>query len=187
MRIAQSVAELGLAVVEEALSSAEVDRLLADLASYPFTRSRAGIRNAMSHPSVAAIANDPRLLTLASEVLGWLVFPYRATLFDKSPGANWLVVRQQHTALPLKEPKTVHGWGRWSVKEEVNYAHAPAAALNKVLALRQCQRATLAIPNSVMRLPPADSVGSTAPAHVPPWDPHSPTLLRRESRPWPAP
>jgi len=123
-------------VVEEALSSAAVDRLRADLASYPFTRSRAGIRNAMSHPSIAALANDPRLLTLASEVLGWLVFPYRATLFDKSPGSNWLVVWHQDTALPLKEQKTIHGWGLWSVKEGVNYAHAPTAAQNDVLALR---------------------------------------------------
>jgi ectoine hydroxylase-related dioxygenase (phytanoyl-CoA dioxygenase family) len=63
-------------------------------------------------------------------------FPYHATLFDKSPTSNWLVVWHQDTALPLRERKALAGWGPWSVKEGVNYAHAPASALRQVLALR---------------------------------------------------
>ena len=136
LRIADSVEQLGFAIIEETLSPSETDCLLAEFANYPFTRSRAGIRHAMSHPSVATIARDPRLLSLASEVLGSQALPYRATLFDKSPSSNWLVVWHQDTALPLKAPKSVGGWGPWSVKEGVNYAHAPATALNEVLALR---------------------------------------------------
>ena len=49
---------------------------------------------------------------------------------------NWLVVWHQDTALPLRERRDVSGWGPWSVKAGITYAHAPAAALARVVALR---------------------------------------------------
>ena len=61
---------------------------------------------------------------------------FRATLFDKSPLANWLVVWHQDTALPIRERHDALGWGPWSVKDGITYAHAPASALCQVLALR---------------------------------------------------
>jgi ectoine hydroxylase-related dioxygenase (phytanoyl-CoA dioxygenase family) len=73
---------------------------------------------------------------MAKEVIGDNAFPYRATLFDKSADANWLVVWHQDTALPLKEQHDVPGWGPWSVKNGIKYAHAPAGALEQVLAVR---------------------------------------------------
>jgi len=62
--------------------------------------------------------------------------PYRATLFDKSSARNWLVTWHQDTALPLRERREVPGWGPWSVKSGITYAHAPATALTCVVALR---------------------------------------------------
>ena len=50
---------------------------------------------------------------------------FRATLFDKSPVANWLVVWHQDTALPLRHHVAEPGWGPWSTKAGVLYAHAP--------------------------------------------------------------
>jgi ectoine hydroxylase-related dioxygenase (phytanoyl-CoA dioxygenase family) len=47
-----------------------------------------------------------------------------------------MVVWHQDTALPLRERREVLGWGPWSVKEGVHYAHAPASALEQVVALR---------------------------------------------------
>src|SRR5262249_15853090 len=68
--------------------------------------------------------------------LGRTPFPYRATLFQKTPRSNWLVAWHQDTALPLRSRVSAEGWGPWSVKEGVTYAHAPAAALRRVVALR---------------------------------------------------
>ena len=62
--------------------------------------------------------------------------PFRATLFDKSPVSNWLVVWHQDTALPFCERRDKSGWGPWSVKDGINYAHAPARALERTIALR---------------------------------------------------
>jgi len=99
-------------------------------------RSRAGLRHAMLFGSVRLIAGCPQLKQLACEVLGPRAFPFRATIFDKSPTANWLVVWHQDTALPLRERMEVPGWGPWSKKAGVSYAHAPAGVLSQVLALR---------------------------------------------------
>lgn len=90
----------------------------------------------MRHPIVANVANDPRMLTIAQRFLGASAIPFRATLFDKSPSSNWLVVWHQDTALPLIERRDIDGWGPWSVKAGVTYAHAPASALARVVALR---------------------------------------------------
>jgi ectoine hydroxylase-related dioxygenase (phytanoyl-CoA dioxygenase family) len=94
------------------------------------------MRHAMRNAGVAAIARDSRLIGMAQEVVGSGAVPFRATLFDKSPTSNWLVVWHQDTALPLRERRDTPGWGPWSVKDGVNYAHAPASALELVFALR---------------------------------------------------
>jgi len=114
----------------------EIARVLAVLSLADLPRSRAGLRHAMRIPAVAEIASTEPLQEMAQEILGNEVFPFRATLFDKSPTSNWLVVWHQDTALPLCERRETPGWGPWSVKEGVNYAHAPAGALEQVVSLR---------------------------------------------------
>jgi len=94
------------------------------------------VRHVLGYGAVADLAREPRLLEIARGILGSEAFPFRATLFDKSPDANWLVVWHQDTALPLRGRRETQGWGPWSVKEGVVYAHAPASALSRVLALR---------------------------------------------------
>ena len=83
-----------------------------------------------------ALSGDPRMLEIAGEFVGPAPVAFRATLFDKSPGANWLVAWHQDTALPLRQRIEHAEWGPWSVKAGVLYAHAPAWALEQVIALR---------------------------------------------------
>jgi len=90
----------------------------------------------MSVPLVEAMAKDERLLRIARHSLGAGAVPFRATLFDKSAQANWLVVWHQDTALPLISRSDSPEWGPWSRKAGILYAHAPAWALSRVLALR---------------------------------------------------
>jgi ectoine hydroxylase-related dioxygenase (phytanoyl-CoA dioxygenase family) len=130
------VANRGFAIISDVLTRADIVAILKNLDKENVLRSRAGLRHALALPSVAALAWDPKLLRLAREILGKKAFPYHATLFDKSPDANWLVVWHQDTALPLRERRDAPGWGPWSLKRGVVYAHAPASALNKILALR---------------------------------------------------
>ena len=130
------IEQQGFALIPGILQANEVAALLHTLADLDHQRSRAGVRHILSHAAVKAIAHDARLLAIAQGILGESAFPFRATLFDKSPEANWLIAWHQDTALPLQEKHATPGWGPWSVKEGIVYAHAPAGALEQVAALR---------------------------------------------------
>ncbi len=133
---AKTIQEQGFEIIPNVLTQQDVDDLLEGVSRADLPRSRAGVRHAMKVATVAAIAGDSRLLGIAQQVLGSTATPFRATIFDKSSTANWLVVWHQDTALPLCERRETPGWGPWSVKDGVVYAHAPANALSQVLALR---------------------------------------------------
>ncbi len=126
----------GFEIVPDLLRADEMARVTAHLDAGALLRTRAGARHLLGDATVASLARDPRLIDFATLVLGGAALPYRATLFDKSPRANWLVAWHQDTALPLETRADVAGWGPWSDKHGVWYAHAPAAALMRVVALR---------------------------------------------------
>lgn len=133
---ADAVQRDGFAIIPELFSKTEIEWLIEGMSAAVSHRSRAGIRHALELPLVAELSHGSNLLSLARAVLGPAAFPFHATLFVKSSRANWLVVWHQDTALPLSERRDVTGWGPWSVKEGVTYAHAPTKALSQVLALR---------------------------------------------------
>jgi ectoine hydroxylase-related dioxygenase (phytanoyl-CoA dioxygenase family) len=125
----------GYSIHPDVLTAPEVDRLVSALGTVR-ERSRAGARHLMTNPVINQLAGDARLLALARLALDGPAIPYRATLFDKSPRSNWLVVWHQDTALALRTRVETPGWGPWSTKAGVLYAHAPASALQTIAALR---------------------------------------------------
>ena len=114
----------------------EMQRAAEGLLSLGLEKSKAGVRHVLKAPAAYALAVDARLLVIASDFVGPTPIPFRATLFDKSQEANWLVSWHQDTALPLCRRVDQAGWGPWSTKAGVLYAHAPAWALERVVALR---------------------------------------------------
>ena len=153
MRWDKVIGDAGFAILPAMFSHEYLDQLLQEIDESAPRRSRAGIRHALSLSPVTAVAREPQMIELAREVLGSEAFPFRATLFDKSPAANWLVVWHQDTALPLRERIDLPGWGPWSIKEGIDYAHAPATALSQVLALRvSCDDST--VENGPLRVLP---------------------------------
>jgi ectoine hydroxylase-related dioxygenase (phytanoyl-CoA dioxygenase family) len=132
----ETVRDEGYGLIPDVFAPSEIRSLLTALKREALPRTRAGVRHAMRSPAVARTANDPRMLDIARKILGPAAIPFRATLFEKLPASNWLVAWHQDTALPLQERREASGWGPWSIKDGVNYAHAPAKALEKVVALR---------------------------------------------------
>src|SRR5436190_23992203 len=114
MTLFDQMARYGFAVAPSILEPAECSKILSDPAFDTLERSRAGARHLMKNPVVARMAHDERLMKLAGDILGTRAVPYRATLFEKTPSANWLVVWHQDTALPLRERFEEEGWGPWS-------------------------------------------------------------------------
>ena len=130
------VARHGFSILPTLFLRSEMEKLAWDIEQSSLRRSKAGIRHALQLEGVRKLATELRLVNLAQAILGQEAIPYRATLFDKSPHANWLVVWHQDTALPVRQRHNVEGWGPWSVKDGITYAHAPASALCQVVALR---------------------------------------------------
>jgi ectoine hydroxylase-related dioxygenase (phytanoyl-CoA dioxygenase family) len=111
-------------------------RLTAQLIAQPLQRSRAGARHVLDCTAVAQLARDPRLIDIASRWLNASAIPFKATLFEKNRGANWLVSWHQDTALPMSKRCDVAGCGPWSTKSGVTYVRAPGHVLERVIALR---------------------------------------------------
>ena len=123
-------------MVSRLFEAPELSLLAAELARREPARRRAGIRHLLSHLAVRALATRPVLREIARAVLGGDAFPFRATLFEKSPAQNWLVAWHQDTALPLAARVEAPGWGPWSKKAGLLYARAPAEALEAIVAVR---------------------------------------------------
>ena len=103
------VAEPGFEILPDVFDHADLTAVLRALEEPEIQRSRAGRRNMFRSDAVRILAHNSRLMQLARSCLGESAFPFRATLFDKSPQQNWLVVWHQDTALPLCERRDVTG------------------------------------------------------------------------------
>jgi ectoine hydroxylase-related dioxygenase (phytanoyl-CoA dioxygenase family) len=126
--------EFGYKTVGPLLSDQECASLLRGLTGT--TQTRAGARHLMSNPAIRGLAQDKRMLEIARAALGGAAVPFRATLFAKSQSLNWLIPWHQDTALPLSDRVYGPQWQSWSQKGGIYYAHAPAWALARVVALR---------------------------------------------------
>lgn len=127
----------GYLIEQNVFTCEECDKIIKTLPLLTnLKRKRAGARHLMPNPKIFNVANDERLIKIASFQLGKLALPFRATFFDKSIESNWLVSWHQDTALPLETVFDSEEWGPWSKKGNINYAHAPTWALSRVIALR---------------------------------------------------
>lgn len=123
--------------VEDHVFEAEECRILAEeLCECDSNIRRGGIRNLMSNQHVVRIANDQRLSALLLRLTSLEMTPYKATLFEKTGKANWLVAFHQDTALPVETFLAADGWGPRSTKRGITFAHAPTSALNRIVAIR---------------------------------------------------
>jgi hypothetical protein len=118
----------GCSIFDRVFARTHMDRVLASLSAADLERTKAGARHVLNVPVVRELSADPHMVEIASQFVGPPAVAFRATLFDKSPRANWLVVWHQDTALPLRERIEHAEWGPWSTKAGVLYAHAPAWA-----------------------------------------------------------
>jgi|SRR5579864_364452 len=131
-----SIEEQGFEIIPNIFGKSTVRDISGIVGDSSHRRGRAGIRNALQIEAVRLLAREGALMQLVRPVLGANAHCFRATLFDKSVDSNWLVVWHQDTALPVRERKESPGWGPWSVKQGITCAHAPASALEQVLAIR---------------------------------------------------
>jgi ectoine hydroxylase-related dioxygenase (phytanoyl-CoA dioxygenase family) len=159
----------GYAIHSAVFTRFEIQKIAATLAALPLQRSRAGARHVLGFAEVESLARDARLVSIASSWLQGVALPFRATLFEKTCAANWLVAWHQDTALPLERRADVSGWGPWSEKYGITYAHAPGSALAGIIALRVHLDDSTPANGSLRILPGTHEMGVLTDAQVQAW------------------
>lgn len=126
----------GYSIIKNVVDNSECDRLIQAIELSESIKGKAGVRHLMSETAIRDVAQDGRLRSIADNIAGQQMIPYKATLFEKTGKANWLVAWHQDTALPLMAMPAADGWGPSTIKKGVVYSHAPTRALSKIIALR---------------------------------------------------
>jgi ectoine hydroxylase-related dioxygenase (phytanoyl-CoA dioxygenase family) len=117
-----------------------VEELLANVAGSQAVRSRGGvyaIRNLLEvAPGLAAVVGRSAIQRVADSILSGEANVVRATLFDKTAGANWSVPWHQDLTICVVERLEAPGFGPWTVKAGVHHVQPPADVLEKMIAVR---------------------------------------------------
>lgn len=144
--LARQVHEFGFAIQPNVLTAHEVQTCCAwldparaqDRAENVANSSGTyGLRNLTDViPQTAGLVRHPKLARIVESVMGRGAFMTRATLFDKTPGANWGVFWHQDLSVAVQKKQDVPGFGAWTRKAGVDCVQPPAEIMGRVLAVR---------------------------------------------------
>ena len=127
----------GFELIPGFLTPGEIDALLAALRDHRPDARRGGIRRIdRLVPSVAALAQSPKILAAAASRLNGIPRLVRAIYFDKSPANNWLVTWHQDRTVAVSARFEANGWGPWSRKDEVWHVQPPLHVLQSMITIR---------------------------------------------------
>lgn len=136
-RIVEEIGEAGWMVTEPVVSPEEIDRLTDVLAPiHSSADKRAGLRNLFAVPEVRSLSQSSSVRAVAEAVLGAKCVAVKATLFDKTPQANWKVSWHQDLTIAVRESASVEGFGPWSQKDGTPHVQPPTHILEQMLAVR---------------------------------------------------
>lgn len=129
--------DAGYELIEELISPAMAQSLLADLAALDLEPLSGGIRRIDKLvPQVAELAHSPRFTSTAQRYLPGEPELVRAIYFDKSPGNNWFVTWHQDRTVAVSRRFEAEGWGPWSVKSGAWHVQPPLEVLQNMVTIR---------------------------------------------------
>lgn len=124
----------GFTIAELVLSDSQCEHIAASLPGV--AGGRGGVRNLIDHPTVVQLLLHERFGQYLWSVVGRELVAVKATLFDKTPEANWRVQWHQDRVIAVKERIEAPGYGPWTKKAGSLHVEAPAAVLAQMLAVR---------------------------------------------------
>jgi hypothetical protein len=138
-----SIVAGAFSIVAGAFSMGEVSALIEAVEAVGAAhgvRSRGGvyaIRNLLdASPAVRELASSEPLRSMVERAVGRPAQAVRATLFDKTGGANWLVPWHQDLTIVVEERREVPGYGPWTKKAGEWHVQPPAAVLEEMVSAR---------------------------------------------------
>src|SRR5687767_8321808 len=116
------------------LTDGQCERIVESLPAV--TPGRGGVRNLIEHPTVVRLLLHERFGAYLWKCIGRELVAVKATLFDKTPQANWRVQWHQDRVIAVRERLAVPGFGPWTSKAGALHVEAPATVLSQMLAVR---------------------------------------------------
>ena len=96
-----------------------------------------GLRNLTDVvPEIESLVTEPGVVALVTAVLGANAFMVRATLFDKTEGANWGVFWHQDLSIAVQEKCELDGYSAWTKKAGVTCVQPPIEIMQRILTVR---------------------------------------------------
>ena len=133
----------GFSILPGVLGKREIERLInaiSNIADESGVRSRGGvyaIRNLLQlSPVIRELACSAKVRSIVEETLQNSASPVRATLFDKTGGANWLVPWHQDLSICVDTRLDVTGYGPWTMKAGIWHVQPPTYILDRMLSVR---------------------------------------------------
>ena len=127
----------GIEVRRAVLTSQEIDAIKAEVSVDHETLRRTGIRSLeKKFSSIARVAANPTVLSIARSLLGAAPSLVRALFFDKTPERNWFVAWHQDRTVTLNRRAEIAEWGPWTRKDGVHHVQPPRAVLDHMVTIR---------------------------------------------------
>jgi hypothetical protein len=133
----------GFSVLPDVFTKPEVSSLIDSISRIgrdESVRSRGGVyavRNLLRLcPVIGDLARSPRVRSIVEEIFPDEAIAVRATLFDKTAGANWLVPWHQDLTVCVVARLDVSGYGPWTRKAGVWHVQPPPSILERMLSVR---------------------------------------------------
>jgi ectoine hydroxylase-related dioxygenase (phytanoyl-CoA dioxygenase family) len=139
MRFSERIEREGFAIIPELLTPSEILHIAEKLDTCAADRDglRGGTRDVLDRlPPLRGLAEHAAIRHVVATVLGDDAFVVRATLFDKTPEANWKVPWHQDVTIAVKERRETSGYAPWSIKAGVVHVQPPSAVLQRMLTVR---------------------------------------------------
>jgi hypothetical protein len=126
-------------------------------------------------PEVGRLAWSRELTRIAEAVLGPGAFAVRGLFLDKTPTVNWNLPWHQDLTVAVRERRDVPGFGPWTLKGGIAYAHAPADLLARMVTIRLHLDDCGSTSGPMRALPGSHASGKLDPGVIASWTARAPT------------
>jgi len=127
----------GVEIRSAVLRSREIVRIQEEVSVDHEILRRTGIRNLeKKFRSIAQVAADASVLSIAASLLGKTPRLVRALFFDKTGERNWFVAWHQDRTVTLNKRVEIDGWGSWTQKDGVHHVQPPRDVLDSMVTIR---------------------------------------------------
>ena len=129
--------EDGFEIRRAVLGAGEMDAIRAEVSLDHAILRRTGVRNLeKKFDSIAKVAQQASVLSIAETLLGGAPRLVRALFFDKTPERNWFVTWHQDRTVTLNRHADLEGWCSWTFKDGVHHVQPPRAVLDRMVTIR---------------------------------------------------